>query len=244
MVRPPAGGVDGRAGRDANGRGQHARASFSIPSTKEAKYSGPTRSGHALRDALRARAVYPRRGLWHTRSMPSTPPTIRLATEADLPAINAIYNREILEGVATWDTEPWSPEQRLEWFREHTRPGAVALVADLPDDPLAGFGYLSFYKARLGYRFTREDTLYVRPELHRRGIGRALLAALLDDARGLGVHAVLARIEATNEASIALHRALGFEVVGHERESGHKFGEWRSLVQMQIVLPGAPPPSR
>ena len=167
------------------------------------------------------------------------PPRIRLATEADLAAINAIYNREIVEGVATWDTEPWSAEQRLDWYREHTRPGAVALVADVEkaDGQVAGFGYLSFFKTRLGYRFTREDTLYVRPELHRRGIGRALLAALLDEARRLDVHAVLARIEATNEPSIALHRALGFDVTGEERETGHKFGAWRSLVQMQIVLP-------
>ncbi|MSQ30195.1 MAG: N-acetyltransferase family protein [Dehalococcoidia bacterium] len=101
----------------------------------------------------------------------------------------------MIKGVATWDTEPWSPEQRLEWIRE--------------------------------------DTLYVRPEFQGRGVRRALLA----EARRLGVHAVLARIEATNEASISLHRALGFEVTGHERESGHKFGEWRSLAQMQIVLP-------
>ena len=166
-----------------------------------------------------------------------SPVTIRPATEADLPAINAIYNREIIEGVATWDTEPWSAEQRLDWWREHTRPGAVVLVADLPDVPAAGFAELSFYRARLGYRFTREDTVYVRPEHHRAGIGRALLAALLDEARALDVHLVVARIEATNEASIALHAALGFEVAGHERESGYKFGEWRSLVQMEIVLP-------
>ena len=176
-----------------------------------------------------------------------TPPTLRLATEADLPAINAIYNREILEGVATWDTEPWSAEQRLDWFREHSRPGALALVADLPEGTargrVAAFGYLSFYKTRLGYRFTREDTLYVRPEHQRRGIGRALLAALIEEARRLDVHAVLARIEATNEASIALHRAMGFEVVGEEHEAGHKFGEWRSLTVMQIVLPSSAAPS-
>jgi len=112
----------------------------------------------------------------------------------------------------------------------------VVLVADLPDTPVAGFGYLSLYKTRLGFRFTREDTVYVRPECHRLGVGRALLAALLDEARRLEVHAVVARIDATNEASIALHCALGFDVTGEERETGHKFGTWRSLVQMQIVL--------
>ena len=173
--------------------------------------------------------------------MAALQPTIRLATEADLPAINAIYNREIAEGVATWDTEAWSDAQRLAWFHEHAAPGNVVLVADVEVaagsvEPVVGFGYLGYYKERLGYHFTREDTLYVRPEHQRRGIGRALLAALLDAARAREVHVVLARIEATNTGSIALHRALGFEVTGEERETGHKFGAWRSLVQMQVIL--------
>jgi L-amino acid N-acyltransferase YncA len=180
------------------------------------------------------------RPLWHTSPMPILDLTIRSATEADLSAINAIYNREILEGVATWDIYPWSEEQRRAWLAEHSAPGLVALVADLPDVPVAGFGYLSVYQTRGGFRFTREDTVYVRPEHQGRGIGRALLAALLEEARRLEVHAVVARIEATNEASIALHRALGFQVTGEERETGHKFGTWRSLVQMQIVLGEAP----
>jgi L-amino acid N-acyltransferase YncA len=171
--------------------------------------------------------------------MPSPTPSIRLATEADLPAINAIYNREIREGVATWDLDEWPAEARLAWFRDHSGPGTVVLVADLPETPVAGFGYLSLYKTRLGFRFTREDTVYVRPECHRRGLGRALLSALLEEARRLEVHAVIARIDATNEASIALHRALGFAITGEERETGHKFGAWRSLVQMQVLLDSA-----
>ncbi len=172
--------------------------------------------------------------------MPTEPsastPQIRPATEADLPAINEIYNREIREGVATWDLEEWSAEVRLAWFREHSAPGTVVLVADLPRTPVVGFGYLSQYKSRLGFRFTREDTVYVRPEHQRTGVGRALLGALIEEARCLDVHVVLARIDAMNEASIALHRGLGFEVTGEERETGHKFGAWRSLVQMQLVL--------
>ena len=184
-------------------------------------------------EASGARCV---RGLWHTRPMPAAACSIRPATEADLPAINAIYNREIREGVATWDLEEWSAEARLAWFRAHSALDLPVLVADLPGAPVAAFGYLSQYQARLGFRFTREDTLYVRPEHQRRGIGRALLAALLDEAGRLEVHAVVARIDATNEASIALHCALGFDVTGEERETGHKFGTWRSLVQMQIVL--------
>ena len=99
-------------------------------------------------------------------------PVIRPATEADLPAINAIYNREIREGVATWDLDEWSEAARLDWFRAHSAPGLVVLVADLPGTPVAGFGYLSEYKSRLGYRFTREDTVYVRPAGGSRGARR------------------------------------------------------------------------
>lgn len=168
--------------------------------------------------------------------MPPDLPSIRPATEADLPAINAIYNREIREGVATWDLDEWSDEARLAWFRDHSGPGTPVLVADLPGVPVAAFGYLSSYNGRRGYQHTREDTVYVRPEHHRHGLGRAVLAALLDEAQRCDVHVVVARIDVTNEASIALHRALGFEVTGEEHETGRKFGAWRSLVQMQIVL--------
>jgi len=167
--------------------------------------------------------------------MPSPEVLIRPATEADLPAINAIYNREILEGVATWDTEPWPAEARLAWFHEHTDPGEVVLSAEAGGE-VVGFGYLARYRVRLGYRFTREDTVYVRPDFQRAGVGRRLLAALLDEARRSGMHAVIARIEAGNAGSIALHRSLGFEVLGEERETGRKFDRWLSLVQMQIVL--------
>ena len=166
----------------------------------------------------------------------TTTATVRAATEADLSAINAIYNREVADGVATWDTQPWSDEQRLAWFNEHRMAGAAALVAEV-DGTVVGYADLSFYKTRGGYRFTREDTVYIAPDYQRQGIGRALLEALLSEARSYMVHAVIARIEATNEASIELHRALGFEVTGEERGTGYKFGEWRDLVQMQIVLP-------
>lgn len=173
--------------------------------------------------------------LCDTPAMPSFEVTVRPATEADLPAINAIYNREILEGVATWDTEPWTAEARLAWFHAHTHPGEVILAAEAGGETV-GFGYLSLYRVRLGYRFTREDTVYVRPDIQRAGVGRLLLVALLDEARRTGMHAVVARIEASNVGSIALHRSLGFEVLGEERETGRKFDRWLSLVQMQIVL--------
>jgi phosphinothricin acetyltransferase len=161
-------------------------------------------------------------------------PTIRPAAEADLEAINAIYNREVLEGVATWELDPWPADQRLAWFRarNHDEPVIVAEA----DGRVLGFGYLTRYRGRRGYRFTRENTVFVDPAYHRRGIGRALLAALIERGRSLGLRTILAFIDRENHGSIALHRAFGYEQVGAEFETGHKFGAWRSSVELQLLL--------
>ena len=101
---------------------------------------------------------------------------------------------------------------------------------------MVGFAYLSKYRGRRGYRFTREDTLWIDPAYHRQGVGRALLAALIEVARRLDLHVLVAFIDTSNEASVALHRAFGFEQVGNEQETGHKFGEWRSSVELALFL--------
>lgn len=162
------------------------------------------------------------------------PVRVRVAIDADVEAINRIYNREIEHGVATWDMEPWPMERRREWFA-HQGGQLYVVVAEAPEG-IAGFAYLAPYRERAGYRFTREDTVYVDPAFHRRGIGRALLAQILEHARTLDTHAVMARIEASNEPSLALHRAFGFEAVGLEREIGHKFGRWLDLITMELLL--------
>ncbi len=168
--------------------------------------------------------------------MPGEPARIRAATAADLASINAIYNREVREGVATWDETPWSSVQRATWFAAHagdaTQP---VLVADAPAG-VVGFAYLSLLSLRRGYRFTREDTLYIEPAYQRRGLGRQLLEALLAQARAQELHAIVAKIEAGNAASIALHERCGFAVTGRERELGFKFGRWLDLVTMQRLL--------
>jgi phosphinothricin acetyltransferase len=161
-------------------------------------------------------------------------PIVRPATEADLPAINAIYNREILEGTATWDLDPWSPDQRLTWFRAHEDAEPI-LAADL-DGQLVGFAYLSRYRGRRGYRFTRENTVFVHPDHQRRAIGRLLLTALIEGARDLGLRTLLAWIDEDNVGSIRLHRALGYEQIGRESETGYKLGRWRSAVELQLLL--------
>ena len=162
--------------------------------------------------------------------------TVRDARADDLPAIQRIYNREILEGVATWDDWPWSNEQRRAWFEQQR--DEVVLVAVGPHS-VAGFAYTSPYRGKFGYRFTREVTFYVDPAFQRRGVGRLLLAALIERARARNLHALVAWIEAGNEASRALVRSFGFEEVGREREAGYKHGRWLDGIDAQLLLQSA-----
>lgn len=167
--------------------------------------------------------------------MVSEPPGIRPATHADLEAINRIYNHEVRTGVATWDEQPWPATLREAWFADRdpaTEPVLVAVRAG----SVVGFGYLSQYRARSGYRFTREDTLYIDPAHQRHGVGRALLAALIAAAREAGMHTLVAVIEAENVASIELHAHAGFTVAGRKREAGFKFARWLDVVELQLLL--------
>jgi L-amino acid N-acyltransferase YncA len=166
-------------------------------------------------------------------------PIIRPATTQDLEAINRLYNHEIAEGTATWDYEPWTAETRARWFADHA-PEEPVLVAEVGGG-FAGFGYLSWYRTKAGYQYTREDTLYVDPAFQRRGLGALLLEALIDQARSRNIRAVIAQIEASNAASIALHERFGFVRVGTEREVGYKFGRWLDATAMQLRLPDGGP---
>lgn len=164
--------------------------------------------------------------------------TIRPATAADLDAINAVYNHEVLHGVATWDEQPWTAQARLAWFDERQRPGDPVLVAERGGE-VVGFGYLSPYRARTGWRFTAEDTLYLAPRAQRQGIGTVLLGALVQEARARGLHVLVAVIEAGNAGSIALHARFGFVEVGRKRQVGYKFNRWLDLVEMELLLPSS-----
>lgn len=166
---------------------------------------------------------------------------IRPAREADLPAINRIYNGEILRGIATWDTEPWSEARRAAWWAAHADGLQPVLAAESAAGELLGFAYLTFVSDKPGWRFTREDTIYLDPAARGLGLGRRLLAALLEEARRIGVRTVLASITSTNTPSIRLHERLGFERVGTLRNAGYKFGQWLDTCYYQLDL-GEPPP--
>jgi L-amino acid N-acyltransferase YncA len=159
---------------------------------------------------------------------------VRVAVADDAEAIRTIYNVYVETSTVTFDLVPRTLAEQRAWLAART--GAhVALVATDGDD-VVGFGSLSPYKDRPAYATSVEDSVYVDIEHHGHGIGRALLTGLLDTAQASGFHAVFARIVGGHETSIGLHAALGFDVVGTEREVGRKFGRWLDVVVMERLL--------
>jgi len=149
---------------------------------------------------------------------------IRAATEADLPGIFAIYDREVLHGTATFDTEPKSPARRLEWLRDDAGGRYPILVAE-DGGAIAGWARLYAWSHRCAYARAAENAVYVHADQRGKGVGRALLAELIRLAPQRGVQVLLARIVEGNPASLALHQALGFQTIGLMRRVGEKFGK-------------------
>ncbi len=159
---------------------------------------------------------------------------MRAAEGGDLTAIADIYNDVVLNSMATFDVEPWTPERQQRWLSEHRHPHAV-LVAEQADE-VVGWASLGSYRSKPAYRFTVEDSVYVRTDVRGKGIGVLLLGRLLEVAAENGFRTVIARIAAPNPDSVRLHRRFGFRRVGVEREVGRKFGRWLDVVVMQKAL--------
>jgi L-amino acid N-acyltransferase len=138
-------------------------------------------------------------------------------------------------GTATFEIAPRSAAEQLEWIAEHSgaHPAVVALTED---DEVVGFGSLSPYRPRAAYSTSVEDSVYVALDFQGLGIGRIILEELLRMAEAHGFHAVIARIAGQNDASVALHAACGFEMIGTEREVGRKFGRWLDVVCMERLV--------
>jgi phosphinothricin acetyltransferase len=171
---------------------------------------------------------------------------LRPAVVADADAIRLIYN-DAVGTPFTFDLRPRSLAEQEAWIRARTGAYAAIVAVDTdatPGDdggsvdggPVVGFAALSPYRDRPAYATTVEDSVYVRSDQRGRGVGRFLLDGLLDVARSHGFHSVIARIVGDNDASIALHRAAGFELVGIEREVGRKFRRWLDVVELQLLL--------
>jgi phosphinothricin acetyltransferase len=169
---------------------------------------------------------------------------VRAANATDVPAIAAIYGHHVLHGLGTFEEVPPTEADmavRLEAVRSK---GLPYLVAD-KDGAVLGFAYAAPFRARSAYRFTAEDSVYIAPDAIGRGVGRALLGAVIEACEALGVRQLTAVIgDSGNAASIGLHTALGFERTGLSRSVGYKHGHWVDIVFMQKALnggDGAPP---
>jgi len=159
---------------------------------------------------------------------------IRLARGGDAEAIRSIYNLEVTGSTVTFDLVPRTLADQEAWIAEHE--GVHPAVVAEAGGRVVGFGSLAPYRSRPAYATTVEDSVYVRRDCRGMGVGRSLLEEILRLGTVHGFHAVMARIVGGHEASIGLHTACGFQLVGIEREVGRKFGRWLDVVLMQRLL--------
>jgi L-amino acid N-acyltransferase len=162
---------------------------------------------------------------------------IRPADISDLDAVLAIYNDAINHTTAVYDYQPRTSDAHRQWF-ENKRAQHLPVFVAQDSTVVIGFGSFGPFRPWPAYQFTVENSLYVDSAYRRRGAGAALLAALVSAAQTAGYHAMVAGIDATNEASLALHRKAGFETVAHFREVGWKFERWLDLIFMERRLDG------
>lgn len=159
---------------------------------------------------------------------------IRPATVADLGAIRDIYNYYVVRSTCTFQIEPETEAERLEWFRKRS-PAHPATVAESAG-AVVGWAALSAWSSRGAYARSVEASVYVHHDMHRRGIGRALLLDLIERARAAGHHTIIGGACTEQAASLALQEALGFERVACFREVGSKFGRWLDVAYLQLLL--------
>lgn len=170
-------------------------------------------------------------------------PTIRPAGAADIPAIAAILNAEILSGTASWQAEPRTATEMQDWAEARTAAGHPLLVAEDPRTGIVGYAGYGQFRTLPGYRHSVEHSVYVARGARRSGVARALMQSLIETARAAGHHAMIGGVSADQPASLAFHASLGFREVGRLPEIGTKEGRWLDLVLMQLLLDDRTAPS-
>ncbi len=162
---------------------------------------------------------------------------LRDATPADAPALAAIYGHHVLHGLGTFEEIPPLSDEMASRLQAVRSRGLPYLVAET--DRVIGFAYANPFRLRAAYRYAAEDSVYVSPEALGRGVGKALVQAVIDRCAALGLRQLIAVIgDSDNAGSIGLHRSLGFEPGGVLRAVGFKHGRWVDIVMMQKVLNG------
>jgi phosphinothricin acetyltransferase len=163
------------------------------------------------------------------------PVEMRDASCKDADAIAAIYRTYVLSSTATMELDPPDATEVLSRMEEVRRRGLPFLVAE-EQGKIVGYGYATSFRPRQGYRFTVEDSIYVRADCGGRGLGRRLLEAVMDACRKAGCKQMVAVIGGDNASSVALHSALGFAAVGVLRGAGWKFDQPQNITLMQREL--------
>lgn len=159
---------------------------------------------------------------------------IRNAKERDLSQMLEIYNDIILNTTAVYDYEPHTLEMRKQWFEIKQQGGFPVFVAE--EDKIVGFSSFGPFRAWAAYKYSVENSVYVKASERGKGIGKLLMPPLIDAAKKLNMHTIIAGIDATNEASLKLHKNFGFEEVAHFKEVGYKFGRWLDLKFLQLIV--------
>lgn len=160
---------------------------------------------------------------------------IRDALQADLDAITAIYNDAVENTTAIWNERVVDVENRRAWMVDRRAAGYPVLVAD-DDGDIVGYATFGDYRPFDGYRHTVEHSVYVRFDQRGRQVGWSLMVELIERARQLDKHVMIAAVDAENSGSIRLHEKLGFVPAGRLRQVGTKFGHWLDLAFLQLTL--------
>ncbi|WP_111861503.1 GNAT family N-acetyltransferase [Acinetobacter sp. CFCC 10889] len=162
---------------------------------------------------------------------------IRPAQAQDIIHIMHIYNREIENGLATWNNISKSLEEYQQWFADLEKNNFPLFVAEeVATQRIAGYAEYSSFRNFNGYKHTVEHAVYIDPQFARQGLGKALLLTLIKHAQQQKIHVMIAAIDHENKGSIHLHEQLGFKHTGYMPQVGQKFGQWRDLVLMQLLL--------
>ncbi|WP_312453571.1 GNAT family N-acetyltransferase [Pseudescherichia sp.] len=161
--------------------------------------------------------------------------TIRYADKDDCAAIAAIYNHAVLHTAAIWNDQTVDADNRIAWFEARTLMGYPVLVSEESGE-ITGYAAFGDWRAFDGFRHTVEHSVYVHPDHQGKGLGQALMVRLIEEAKRIGKHVMVAGIESQNAASIHLHEKLGFVTTAQMPQVGTKFGRWLDLTFMQLQL--------
>ncbi|CAN5257047.1 GNAT family N-acetyltransferase [soil metagenome] len=163
--------------------------------------------------------------------------TIREATSADLPDVREISNHYVANSTVTFDEDAMTLNEWKHKFRRVTELGFPFLVAQSPSGQLLGFAYVYPWKEKAAYRYTVENSIYLGVASTGKGLGKALMAELIDGAKAAGIKEIVAVVaDKGAEASIALHTSFGFKEIGRMGKVGYKFGRWLGTVLLQKSL--------